>query len=172
MIIITSVQVHYLFSVPFTVRPFPSINQSNSAVGEVKGFSHSKYESKCWAKCMPAIVQHLPWWGCKGAINAFVITLRAVSSWLAEEQSPRHIITDINLLTISFYEPTINKFLPIRNKLTALCWWVDKNKDHFKANWRATLWGMSEIWVFLINTAKWQRKLVHNGCRSTKYRVD
>lgn len=53
----------------------------------------------------------------------------ALSTWLAEK---RHINVSINLLTKSICEPTINKFVPIRNKLTQLCQWVDEEEHNLK----------------------------------------
>lgn len=78
--------------------------------------------------------RHLPWWACKRAIRAFYYhCVFEVSTWLAEEQSPCHINMNINLLTISICKPMINKFLPIRNKLTQLCQWADKKEHNLKA---------------------------------------
>lgn len=58
----------------------------------------------------------------------------AVSEWLAEERSPCHINMSINLLTTSICERTINKFSPIRNKLTLLCLWAENEEHKFKSN--------------------------------------
>lgn len=53
----------------------------------------------------------------------------AVSTRQAEK---RHINMSINLLTKSICEPTINKFVPIRNKLAQLCQWADKEQHNLK----------------------------------------
>lgn len=43
-----------------------------------------------------------------------------------------HINMSINLLTKSICKPTINKFVPIRNKLAYLCQWADKEQHNLK----------------------------------------
>ena len=63
----------------------------------------------------------------------------------------------INLLTISFYEPTINKFVPITDELTAIFPVGGQDEGAFKGNWRGPQPRREgEIWFYLINTAKWK----------------
>lgn len=53
----------------------------------------------------------------------------AVSTLQAEKH---HINMSINLLTKSICEPTINKFVPIRNKLAQLFQWADKEQHNLQ----------------------------------------
>lgn len=65
----------------------------------------------------------------KGSLRRPYYSVAAVSTWLAETH---HINMSINLLTKSICEPTINKFVPIRNKLTQLCQWADEEEHNPK----------------------------------------
>lgn len=154
-----------------TKRQFSSISQSNSAPckhdAEVKVvFSETvNLSMNNVSKASLPSCRHLPAMMSleKGHQGFCYYSLVAVSTWLAEK---RHINISINLLTKSICEPTINKFMPIRNKLTQFCQWADKEQHNLKPMKEPTVKNEQNM-IFLNQHNIIKKKLECNGHRAT-----
>lgn len=119
---------------PGTVITCSSTKQCrNSAPREPRSECFSKSEREPSVKGIAAISQAPAMMSLyKHHQRLCYYSIVAVSTRLTEEPSPSHINISINLLTISIWEPKVNKFLPIRSKLPQLCEWADEEEHNLK----------------------------------------